>query len=354
MNARNARFWLRLLLLVILLAAFTHTAFAAPWDFAPTVTAPPPPSTEPTTAAPVAGSTDVTDDSDPATDPTTTRWETPTDEEGNTLFPTLPTTTTKATTPTTTKKTTTKSPFSVNPAHPDDRYTGALWYNRNPDLYDTVTVPGEEGTEEETTTTVASTTTAEQTTEWTLPEPEDRGLNLRLVIGIAAGALLLLALAVAVAVIAKGGRERREARRVAPAPKRPNGKPGANPPGGLGGQPRPNAPKLPPFARRGDLPANEPPSKEESPLPRLWREEPAPQPEPQAPLLNPKRPPENWNDLESALAPKEPELPPVTELEPEQFSLKLKIEETPPARRAAGDLEIQLDEIVPFQPDDGA
>ncbi|MDR0531657.1 MAG: hypothetical protein LBG83_06300 [Oscillospiraceae bacterium] len=148
-----------------------------------------------------------------STTETTTRWESPTDEFGETLFPPLPSetttkkpTTTKATT--TTKKTTTYTlpPFEVNPAHPDDTYTGPLWYRENPDLYENTVA---QATRPSTTAPVTTTTQEEET----FPDMQgydDSGAALRRIVLLGAGALLALAALVVVILLFKGRKEARE------------------------------------------------------------------------------------------------------------------------------------------------
>jgi len=78
----------------------------------------------------------TTEEPTTTTAPTTVDWAliSPTDEHGNTLFPPPPTWVETTTTTTTTTSTTTRSTASTrrqstighNPAHPEDRYTGAL------------------------------------------------------------------------------------------------------------------------------------------------------------------------------------------------------------------------------------
>jgi len=205
MKTRGRRLLHIILILAAMLAVFSRAVFAEPTEqqknqaSVTNAADPPPPSSWPVAATGEDGEplpTDATEVTEP-----TTPWEPPTDEEGNTLFP--PETTVK---PTTTKKTTTNPPFVVNPAHPEDTYQGPLWYNKNPDLYETT---------EEVSTTENITTTEE----WTMPEElgyGEGGMSLQKILGIAAAAILPIALAVAIVTLVKGRREaEREAREVA-------------------------------------------------------------------------------------------------------------------------------------------
>lgn len=200
-----------LLVLAAMLAVFARTAYAQPED----ETTPDPSASvsviATTTLAPAEPTTRweaPTDDEGNTLFPpeTTTRWEPPTDEEGNTLFPPETTTAKPTTTVTTTTRTTTR-PFVVNPAHPEDTYNGPLGLRPNPDLFIS--------TEENTTAEPTEATTP------ALAVPEELGYapghaNLRKILLVAAAALLPIALIVAFAMVAKGRREeKREAMRAA-------------------------------------------------------------------------------------------------------------------------------------------
>ena len=222
MNTRKRRLLPIILVLSVMLAVFARTAYAAPDPTTTTTTTTTtatttvtgsattiPDATEPTTAPVIATGTDgqlISTESTAPTEPTTL-WEPPTDEEGNTLYPPLPSTEASTAAPTTTTKkttTTTYPPFEINPAHPEDKYKGALWYVKNPDLHNDVT-------------TVEGQTTIESTSieGWEYPDEagyQEDSQNLRKIIAIAATALLVIALSVAIAMIVKGNREAREAR----------------------------------------------------------------------------------------------------------------------------------------------
>jgi|GEM_PF-4398475 len=202
-----------ILILSVMLAVFARTAYAAPDPTTTTTTATAtattiPDATEPTTAAVIATGENGEPISTEPTEPTepTTLWEPPTDEEGNTLYPPLPSTEASSSATTTTKKTTTTThpPFEINPAHPEDKYKGALWYVQNPDLYNDVT-------------TIEGQTTIEPSSVegWEYPDEagyQEGSQNMRKIIAIAAAVLLLAALSIAIAMILKGNRENREAR----------------------------------------------------------------------------------------------------------------------------------------------
>ena len=218
MKTRGRRLLHILLILAAMLAVLARTAYAAPRDrnndnetTVAEITATTSPA--PTSADGPAVATDENGEPAPEEPPEptepTARWESPTDEFGNPLFPPPPTTTT-TTAPTTTKKPTTR-PFVVNPAHPEDTYNGPLGLRPNPDLYET-----------NDETSAAEVTTTATTQEWTMPEEQgyEPGADMRKIIGIAAAAILPIALIVAVAMMAKGKREEqretmREAQRAA-------------------------------------------------------------------------------------------------------------------------------------------
>ena len=218
MNTRKRRLLHIILILTVMLAVFARTAYAAPDPTTTTTTATTIPDiTEPTTAPVTATGENGEPVSTEPPEPTepTTLWEPPTDEEGNTLYPPLPSTEASTIITTTTKRTTTTThpPFEINPAHPEDKYKGALWYVTNPDLYNDVT-------------TIEGQTTIELSTieGWEYPDEagyQEGSQNMRRIVAIAAAALLLVALSVAIAMIVKGNREARERARITTAKPRP-------------------------------------------------------------------------------------------------------------------------------------
>jgi len=142
----------------------------------------------------------------------TVDWDA-TDEYGVTIYGTRP-----STGPTTTTKRTsrTEPPFQINPAHPEDRYTGPVGYAPIPNFYDYVTdehgnritIPRAETTTEEATegSTLEGETSPEDE-DFPPEEPEEERPGIHWAIAAAAGVALLGAIAGVTAMVVKGRRD---------------------------------------------------------------------------------------------------------------------------------------------------